>query len=107
MSKIGYSIGEVAQIVGVQAHTIRFWCEELSQYVSPQIGNGGRRYFTESDVNYFKEVHKMITEKGYRLSMIKKNTNFEKNASSDVNSKLILEKIILIENRINNIITNL
>jgi DNA-binding transcriptional MerR regulator len=72
MSKEGHSIGEVAKILGVESHTVRFWSKELPQQISPKIGAGGRRYFTESDIERLRTIKELIHEKGYRLSMVKK-----------------------------------
>lgn len=73
MSKKGYSIGEVAKLIGVETHTVRFWSNELEELFSPNIGAGNRRYYSESDISCFKKVKELVHQKGYRLGFIKKN----------------------------------
>ena len=68
-----YSIGQVAKIIGVESHTVRFWTNELSQYIVPEIGAGDRRYFNEEHLEILKSVADLINNKGYTLSIVKKN----------------------------------
>lgn len=68
-----YSIGQVAKMIGVESHTIRFWVNELEHYIQPEIGAGERRYFNNQQVATLKFVHELINKKGYTLSIIKKN----------------------------------
>ena len=68
-----YSIGQVAKIIAVESHTVRFWTNELSQYIIPEIGAGNRRYFNENHVEILKTVADLINNKGYTLSIVKKN----------------------------------
>lgn len=99
MSKIGYSIGEVADFLDVEAHTIRFWVNELSSYISPQIGAGGRRYFSQDDVEFLKQVKQLTYHDGIKFSSIKKNgLNFkEKIVNTEKNTEDSAVKIELIE----------
>lgn len=73
MKKEQYSIGEVARMVKTQSHTIRFWVNELNQYIQPTIGKGDRRYFTEQHIEALKTVNKLINEQGFTIGIIKKN----------------------------------
>ena len=68
-----YSIGQVAKIIGVESHTVRFWTNELSHYIVPEIGAGDRRYFNEEHLEILKCVADLINNKGYTLSIVKKN----------------------------------
>ena len=99
MSKEGHSIGEVAKILGVESHTVRFWSKELPQQISPKIGAGGRRYFTESDIERLRTIKELIHEKGYRLSMVKKN-GVEKQIQSNSDNSEILCIILNIEKQV-------
>ena len=70
---VRYSIGQVAKMIGVESHTVRFWTNELEAYISPEIGAGDRRYFTQEHIDVLKSVNNLINNKGYTLSVIKKN----------------------------------
>lgn len=78
-----YSIGEIAKIIGIETHTIRFWSTEMNQYISPTIGRGGRRYYSDTDLVMFERIRDLIRVKGYTIGMIKKGLPDELNQSTD------------------------
>lgn len=63
-----YSIKEAAQMLGVEAHALRFWEEELALPIrrNPQ----GRRIYDEADMQRFREVLSW-KEQGLALKEIK------------------------------------
>lgn len=79
-----YSIGDVAKIIGVESHTVRFWSTEMSERIRPTIGKGGRRYYTDSDVKFLGEIKDLIYNKGYTIGMLKKGLPFEKTQNSEI-----------------------
>jgi DNA-binding transcriptional MerR regulator len=65
------SIGEVAKIIGVEIHTIRFWTDEFAEYVKFSIGKGERRYYEETAINMFLKIKTLIHVDGIRIKAIK------------------------------------
>jgi DNA-binding transcriptional MerR regulator len=112
---VRYSIGQVAKIIGVESHTVRFWTNELSQYVVPEIGAGDRRYFNKEHLEILKCVADLINNKGYTLSIVKKNgikNSYEMgqeigNSQTNFNSNAILKKIENIQSDVRKLISQI
>ncbi len=62
----GFSIGEVEEITGVKAHTLRYW-EEVIPAFSPAKGDGGRRLYTKTDIQLISRLHYLINEKKFTI----------------------------------------
>lgn len=63
-----YSISDAARQVGVEAHVLRYWEEELG-FEIPRNGQG-HRYYRESDMNLLRRI-KDLKEQGFQLRAIK------------------------------------
>jgi DNA-binding transcriptional MerR regulator len=77
ITKLYYSISEVAEIFGVNASLIRFWEKEFDS-IKPQKNRKGNRMFTESDIKNFKEIFKLVREQGYTLQGAQNKINESK-----------------------------
>ena len=67
MEKI-YLISDAAKQVQVETHVLRYWEEELGLPI--KRNKLGHRYYTEGDVDFFKEVKKM-KDSGIQLKAIR------------------------------------
>lgn len=65
------SIGEVAQALDLQPHTIRFWEEKFPQ-IKPAVGKGDRRYYYNKQFELIKRVKKALYEEGYTIEGLQK-----------------------------------
>lgn len=83
--KLYYSIGEVANMFGVNQSLIRFWESEFS-IIKPRRNKKGSRFFTPKDVDNFHLIFHLVKERGYTLQGAKQklfgqseevNENFE------------------------------
>ena len=63
-----YLISDAAKQVQVETHVLRYWEEELGLPI--KRNKQGHRYYTGSDVEFFKEVKKM-KDKGLQLKAIR------------------------------------
>ena len=63
-----YSISDAARQVGVEAHVLRYWEEELG-FEIPR-NSQGHRYYRETDINLLKRI-KDLKEQGFQLRAIK------------------------------------
>jgi len=63
-----YLISDAAKQVQVETHVLRYWEEELGLPI--KRNKLGHRYYTVSDVEFFKEVKKM-KDKGLQLKAIR------------------------------------
>ena len=66
ISKLYYTIGEVAKIFDVKTSLIRFWEREFD-IIKPQKSRKGNRRFTKQDVENFRKIYGLVKEQGYTL----------------------------------------
>lgn len=84
MSKLYYSIGEVAEMFHVNTSLIRFWEKEFKA-IKPKKNKKGNRLFTQKDIDNIKTIYHLVKEKGYTLEGAKavlkssKKENLENN----------------------------
>ena len=64
--KLYYSIGEVAEMFGVNTSLIRFWEKEFD-VIKPHKYKKGNRQFTKADVDNFHLIYHLVKEKGMTL----------------------------------------
>ena len=101
--KLFYSIGEVAEMLGVQTSAVRYWEKEFD-ILKPRKNRKGNRLFTPEDVDNLKIIYHLLKEKGMTLAGAKKKMK-ENPDNVNRNMEVIesLEKIkgLLIEMRDN------
>lgn len=78
IEKLYYSIGEVAQIFGVNTSHIRFWSKEFD-VIKPATNKKGNRLYTMSDIENFKKIYHLVKEKGFTLKGAKVELKENKN----------------------------
>lgn len=59
-----YSIGDVEDLTGVKPHVLRYW-EEVIPGFNPQKDLGGRRFYTQHEVELIFRIKYLITEKKF------------------------------------------
>ncbi len=62
--KLYYRIGEVAHIVGVEPHVLRYWESEFRS-IRPQKSTKGRRVYTRRDVEKLLDVKELLYNQGF------------------------------------------
>ena len=90
LTKLYYSIGEVAEMFNVNASLIRFWEKEFSS-IQLKKNTKGNRVFTSKDIIKIDRIYSLVKQKGYTLEGAKRvlkehGTAFETNSE---NSTLI------------------
>lgn len=68
LDKLYYSIGEVAEMLKVNASLIRFWEKEFGSLIKPRKNRNGKRMFTPADISSIKQIYYLTKEKGYTLA---------------------------------------
>ena len=71
LTKLYYSIGEVADMFEVSASLIRYWESEFD-YLKPQKNSKGDRRFTKQNVEQLNLIYHLVKEKGYTLDGAKR-----------------------------------
>ncbi len=61
-----FTIGEVADELGVATSLIRFWESEFD-IIKPKKNRKGNRQFTKQDIKNVKLIYHLVKEKGYTL----------------------------------------
>jgi DNA-binding transcriptional MerR regulator len=90
------SIGEVAKILGVAGHTIRFWTAEFPEYIPFEIGKGERRYYPETALPVFQKINHLIHSEGIKIRVIKEkklllSSNIQTNSGKLTEIKTLLQ----------------
>jgi DNA-binding transcriptional MerR regulator len=66
IEKVYYSIGEVAEMFGVNTSLIRFWEKEFD-VIKPHKNKKGNRLFTKQDIDNFHIIYHLVKERGMTL----------------------------------------
>ena len=64
------TIGEVSELLKIPQHILRFWEESFSQ-INPLKRKGGRRLYSESDINLLRRIKGLLYEEGYSIKGVK------------------------------------
>jgi len=71
LTKLYYTIGEVADMYQVNTSLIRFWEKEFNM-IQPRKNSKGNRMFTPKDIETFYKIHSLVKLQGYTLEGAKK-----------------------------------
>ncbi len=71
VDKLYYRIGEVAQLVGVEPHVLRYWETEFRS-VRPQKSASGQRVYSRRDVDTLMRVKGLLYGQGFTIAGAKK-----------------------------------
>jgi DNA-binding transcriptional MerR regulator len=74
--KIYFKIGEVCDLVGVQAHVLRYWETEFSM-LSPQKNRSGQRSYRRRDVEIALRIKQLLYEEMFTIAGAKKKLQSE------------------------------
>ena len=65
--KLFWSIGEVAEELGVNPSLIRYWEKEFGN-IRPKRTNRGDRLYARKDIDLLKRIQHLVKEKGFTLN---------------------------------------
>ena len=60
------TISEVAKLLGLETHVLRYWETHFSQ-VKPVKRKAGRRFYRPDDISVLREIQFLLYEKGYTI----------------------------------------
>ncbi len=69
--KLYFKIGEVADIIGVEAYVLRFWESEFPT-LAPEKTPTGHRTYRRKDVETLVWIKELLYEKGYTIAGARK-----------------------------------
>jgi len=64
--KLFFKIGEVARIVGVKTHVLRYWETEFSQ-LRPMKTRGSHRQYRRRDVELAVQIKRLLHDQGFTI----------------------------------------
>jgi UDP-N-acetylglucosamine/UDP-N-acetylgalactosamine diphosphorylase len=67
----GYSIGQVARLLGVKPHILRYWEGELP-LLAPRKGLSGRREYTASEVELLMRFQRLVRDRKFTVEGAKR-----------------------------------
>src|SRR5688572_32217871 len=74
--KIYFKIGEVCELVGVQAHVLRYWETEFPM-LSPQKNRSGQRSYRRRDVEIAVRIKQLLYDEMFTIAGAKKKLQAE------------------------------
>ncbi len=79
LTKLYYTIGEVADMFDVSKSLIRYWESEFS-ILKPHKNSKGDRRFTKQNIEQLEMIYHLVKEKGFTLEGAKKEIRSNKNS---------------------------
>jgi DNA-binding transcriptional MerR regulator len=90
ITKLYYSIGEVAKMFDVNTSLVRFWEKEFD-ILKPKKNKKGNRLFTQKDVDNLKVIYHLVKERGFTLDGAKKK--LRENKDDTIQNEQIVERL--------------
>ena len=75
--KMYYTIREVAEMVGLPEHTLRFWEKEIPS-LKPKKTSGGTRQYTEKDIELVRLIHHLVKDQGLTIKAARERLKVSK-----------------------------
>ena len=94
VNKLYYKIGEVAQLLGEEVSTIRFWSDTFPAWVKPERNAKGNRMFHPEDVDNLRLIHYLTRVEGLTLDGVARK--LEENRDGLSHKREIVEKLYTI-----------
>jgi DNA-binding transcriptional MerR regulator len=66
ITKLYYTIGEVASLVDEEPHVLRYWETEFNQ-LSPRKNRAGNRVYTHEDIDVVFRIRRLLREDKYTI----------------------------------------
>ena len=99
IEKLYYTIGEVANIFGVNTSHIRFWSNEFD-VIRPATNKKGNRLYTKDDIENFRKIYHLVKEKGFtlrgaktELKDLRQRVLIEETSGFDKESEVLIDEL--------------
>ena len=104
LTKLYYSIGEVAKMFEVNTSLLRFWEKEFHQ-LHPKKNQRGKRLYSPKDIETFKMIYHLVKERGFTIEGAR--NKLKDNKSETLNTIAIAERLNHIKEELVKIKNNL
>jgi DNA-binding transcriptional MerR regulator len=88
--KIYFKIGEVCELVGVQAHVLRYWETEFGM-LSPQKNKSGQRSYRRRDVEIALRIKQLLYNEMFTIAGARKKLQSEQRDGTKSKSPVVSE----------------
>lgn len=99
LSKLYYSISEVAEMFDVNASLIRFWEKEFKA-LHLKKSKTGRRQFTVKDIELLNKIHFLVKERGFTLEGANKELRKKDQSQYEDPNTALITKLESIKSRL-------
>lgn len=108
--EVTFRIGQVAEILGVEPHVLRYWEKEF-EVLSPRKDRRGQRLYTEEDVRIAMLIRYLLYEEGYTIEGARRKLQqwvHEGDIPAEIRAQMqteyILERLRHIKSKLNQIL---
>ena len=89
--KLYFRIGEVAQLVGVDSHVLRYWESEFK--MKPHRSSSGQRLYRKQDLARFYRIKGLLHGEGYTIAGARRVLNENSGAPVPADTEQIREAL--------------
>jgi DNA-binding transcriptional MerR regulator len=91
IGKLYWTIGEVAEQLGVNTSMLRYWEKEFGM-LRPKRTNRGDRLYTQDDIKLVRTIHELLKDRGFTIQGAKDHLRGavkQVDATSEVRDRLL------------------
>jgi len=81
--KLFFKIGEVARLVGVEQHVLRYWEDEF-EALKPKKNKSGQRFYEKKDVELIFKIQRLLYLERYTIAGAKQKMRESKKKNSQL-----------------------
>lgn len=103
LTKLYYTIGEVAELFGVAPSLLRYWQSEFPG-LKPGTNRKGDRRYTKKDIAYIDRIYKLVKVKGFTLEGARKELSKSQFKDKEFNKKSeVRERLLKVKKGLNDL----
>lgn len=80
--KLYYKIGEVAALLDVKPHVLRFWESEFSAFIRPHKSKSNQRLYRRRDVEAVMAIRHLLYDRGFTIDGARRHLKEQGTAAS-------------------------
>jgi DNA-binding transcriptional MerR regulator len=88
--KLFLRIGEVCDIVGVEAYVLRFWETEFP-FLAPQKSKSGHRVYRKKDVEMVLKIKNLLYDRGFTIAGARKQLSKNRTERGAERDKVLVQ----------------
>lgn len=101
IGKLYWTIGEVAEQLGVNTSMLRYWEKEFGA-LRPKRTNKGDRLYTQDDIELVRSIHALLKDRGFTIQGAKEHLRGAKgkvDANAEIRERLLRIRSELVQLR--------